>query len=207
MGLVDSALQIGRSALLSYQSALQVGGTNISNAGNPNYTRQTPGLTTMNGPGLAEGMRPGAGVALTSIKRNLDEALENRIRAASGANQSLQAQRRATGMVETLFDPLTGLQVSQQLTNFFNRLSEVQNTPADRAVRDLAVAGAVSLADTLRQTRARLATLGDDLNGEISTMITQANRLTDQVAELNAMVDSNLLPKFGYTSAETAEVE
>ena len=27
----------------------------------------------------------------------------------------------------------------------------------------------------------------------------------DQVAELNAMVDSNLLPKFGYTSPEIAE--
>jgi hypothetical protein len=27
----------------------------------------------------------------------------------------------------------------------------------------------------------------------------------DQVAELNAMVDSNLLPAFGYTSAEVAE--
>lgn len=188
MGLVDSALQIGRSALLSYQSALQVVGTNISNAGSPDYTRQTPGLTPMNGPALPEGMRPGAGVALTSIKRNLDEALENRIRAASGENQSLVAQRRAAGMVETLFDPLTGLQISEKLTNFFNNMSEVQNAPTDNAVRDLAVASALSLADTLRQTRARLSTLGNDLNGEIGAMVAQANRLSEQVAQLNTEI-------------------
>ena len=33
MGLLNSALQIGRSALLSYQGALQTVGSNISSAG------------------------------------------------------------------------------------------------------------------------------------------------------------------------------
>ena len=40
MSLSTSALQIGSSALIAYQQALQITGNNIANAGNPNYSRQ-----------------------------------------------------------------------------------------------------------------------------------------------------------------------
>ncbi|MEE9243808.1 MAG: flagellar hook-associated protein FlgK [Mycobacterium sp.] len=185
MGLIDSALQVGRSALLSYQSALQVIGNNISNAGSADYTRQTPGLTPLVGAVTPEGMRPGAGVALTSLKRNLDEGLENRIRAAIGNNQSLDARRRTLGMVESLFDPLTGLQLQDKLTDFFNTLNEVQNAPADVATRGLTVASAASLAGTLREMRSRLTDLGNDLNEEIGALVTQADGLAERIAQLN----------------------
>lgn len=188
MGLLNSALQIGRSALLSYQSALQIVGNNISNAGSASYTRQTPGLTPINGPAIGEGMRPGAGVALTSLHRNLDEALENRIRMATGEAESDLASQRSMGLVETLFDPLTGLQVQQRLGDFFNSMDQVQNDPTDAAIRGLAIASASSLTDSLRQLRASLVELGDAFNSQIAGTVERANTLTEQVAELNTEI-------------------
>lgn len=188
MGLMTSALQIGRSALMSYQSALQVIGNNISNAGSADYTRQTPGLTPMNGPAIAGGMRPGAGVALTSLHRNLDEALENRIRLAMGEAESNAARRQSMGLVETLFDPLTGLQVQQRLGDFFNSMDQVQNDPSDSAIRELAIASASSLTGSLRQLRSSLAELGDAFNAQIAGSVDRANTLTEQVAELNTEI-------------------
>ena len=44
MGFVNSALQIGRSALATYQSALQVIGNNVSNAGNRVSSRMRVGF-------------------------------------------------------------------------------------------------------------------------------------------------------------------
>ena len=61
MGLLTGALTIGRSAMLAYQSALQVVGNNISNAGSTSYTRQTPILTSTMGVFLPEGFTPGGG--------------------------------------------------------------------------------------------------------------------------------------------------
>src|SRR5688500_18297902 len=84
MSLTTSALQIGKSALLAYQSALQVVGNNISNAGSPSYTRQTPVLSPAAGVMLPEGIMPGSGITLTSLQRNVDNSLENRIRLALG---------------------------------------------------------------------------------------------------------------------------
>jgi len=129
MGLINQALQVGRSALLSYQSALQIVGNNISNAGNPDHTRQTPGLSSINSPPNPEGMRPGSGVALTSLTRNLDESLENRLRDAIGQNQAGLARQQALGSLESLFDPTTGTQIGLQTAEFFNALQDVQNAP------------------------------------------------------------------------------
>lgn len=188
MGLINTALQVGRSALLSYQSALQVIGNNISNAGSPDYTRQTPGLTPINGPAMPEGMRPGAGVALTSLKRHLDEALEGRLRTSIGASESNLAQQRAMGLVETLFDPTTGLQVSERMGDFFNNMSQVQNSPTDVAVRQLAISSGQALSDTLRQMRSSLVELGEGFNDQIGALVETANGLANQIAELNTEI-------------------
>ena len=61
MGLVNSALNIGRSAVTSYQSALSVVGNNIANAANPDYTRQRAVLQPVLGATLPQGVRPGGG--------------------------------------------------------------------------------------------------------------------------------------------------
>ncbi len=188
MGLVNSALNIGRSALLSYQSALQVIGNNVSNAGSPDYTRQTPGLSPLAGTLQSQGMRPGAGVALTSLKRNFDDALENRIRAAIGDTESLAAQRNTLATVESLFDPVTGLPLQDQLNAFFNSMSDVQNSPADPATRDLAINSAATLARTLREMRSRLGDVGNDLNQTIGSIVAQANSLSERIAEGNTEI-------------------
>ena len=85
MGLLNSALQIGRSALLSYQGALQVVGNNISSAAAPGYTRLSPQLDPLQGVPMAGDLQPGAGVAMSAIQRNIDESLEARIRLAIGS--------------------------------------------------------------------------------------------------------------------------
>ncbi len=190
MGLMDSALNIGRSALLGYQNALQVVGNNISNAGSPNYARQTPGLTPLDGPGGVGGMRPGAGVAMTSLKRNLDEALENRVRAAIGNSEEAGTRNQALGLVEGLFDPATGLQLESRLAGFFNAVNDVQNTPADPAIRELVVASGVTLADSLRQMRARLGEFSEQFNDDIESLIVQANELASGIADLNTEIVS-----------------
>ncbi len=185
MGLINSALQVGRSAIFSYQSALQVVGNNIANAGNADYTRQTPGLSAINGTPLTEGMRPGAGVALTSLKRNIDESLENRIRVSIGTANNAVTRQRTVAQVETLYDPITGLDVQGRLNTFFNQLSEVQNAPTDAATRDLAISAGVSLSNTLQTMRRSLSELGQSFNDEINALVEQANAVAGKIAKLN----------------------
>ena len=188
MGLVNGALQIGRSALQTYQSALQVIGNNISNVGNPDYARQTVGLSAIPGTNLSPGMQPGAGVAFTDLKRNLDESLENRIRAAIGDLESAVARQQALGRVEAFFDEVSGKGISTKLTEFFNSFSNVQNDPSDISMRDIALVAGADLASSLVRLRSSLKALGDDFDGQIGTLVTDADQMAGQIAELNAEI-------------------
>lgn len=188
MGLVNTALEIGRSALATYQSALQVIGNNVSNAGNADYTRQSAGLSALHGSPLPQGFQPGAGVALTELKRNLDESLENRLRAAIGDLESAVTSQQSIGRVEAYFDEATGASIATHVTEFFNSFDAVQNDPTDLGMRDIALATGAQLASSLSMLRADLKGLGDDIDGQIAELVTEADRLATQIGELNGEI-------------------
>ena len=188
MGLLNSALHIGRTALLSYQGALQVVGNNISSAGSPDYTRLTPQLDPQQGLSLSRGLQPGAGVALTAIQRNVDAALEDRLRSAIGGQQAALTRQATLTELETQFDDVTGTGVASQLRAFFNSFDELQNSPEDIAVRELAVANAAALAGAVQSHRARLIELGASTDRQIAGLVEQTNELVGQLRDLNERI-------------------
>jgi flagellar hook-associated protein 1 FlgK len=185
MGLLNSALQIGRSALLSYQGALQVVGNNISSAASEDYTRLTPELDPLQGAVLAGHLRPGAGVALTGIQRTLDEALEDRVRLAVGAHESAVVQQAAMARIEVSFDNISGTDVATRLTDFFNNMDELQNRPDDLATRDLTITSGALLAESLHTLRDGLTSVGEDMDGRIADLVAHADDVARRIAELN----------------------
>ncbi|MFQ5592074.1 MAG: hypothetical protein ACE5HE_12985, partial [Phycisphaerae bacterium] len=185
MSLLNSALHIGRSAILSYQSALQVVGSNVSSAASPDYTRLSPNLAPVQGQLGGDGLQPGAGVALDGIQRNIDEALEGRIRLAIGTQTLASRQQESLAQIGTLFDDPAGTGLSAPLSGFFSAFDDLQNRPEDGAVRDLAITRGAQLADALRGVRQGLAALGEDLDQQIADAAKSIDELTQRIADLN----------------------
>jgi flagellar hook-associated protein 1 FlgK len=188
MGLLNSALQIGRSALLSYQGALQVVGNNISSAASPDYTRLSPQLDPMQGNDLTRGLQPGAGVSLTDIRRNLDEALESRLRLAISGEQSPALQQTTLAQVEAFFDDTSGAGVGARLQTFLNSFDDLQNAPEDRATRDLVLSNGSLLAESLRTARQQLIDLGQHADTRIAELVPTINELVADIADLNQRI-------------------
>lgn len=195
MGLLNSALQIGRSGVLSYEAALTAVGNNISGAGNPDYTRVSAELASLQGPTIGRGLQPGAGVALTDIQRNIDESLEARVRLSISAQQSAEARQSFVGQISALLDDTSGSDVGTRLNDFFHNFDQLQNTPEDSAIRDLAIASAQNLAGSLTELRSNLAGIGEDIDGQIADAAKVADGLASDIAELNGQI----------TSAETGQ--
>ncbi|MCH7808339.1 MAG: flagellar hook-associated protein FlgK, partial [Planctomycetes bacterium] len=185
MGLMNASLHIGRTALLSYQSALQTVGSNISSAASPDYTRLTPQLVPLQGPLITGNLQPGAGVALTGIQRNIDEALESRIRDAIGAQESGATQRTSLSQVEAFLDDVDGTGVNSRLRDLFSSFDNLQNTPEDGATRDLVLSAGAQLAESLKALRANFAALGEDLDGQIAGIVGSADELARRIGDLN----------------------
>jgi len=188
MGLMNSALHIGRNALLSYQSALQVVGGNISSAGSPDYTRLTPQLDPLQGVPAGGGLQPGAGVALGGIRRNIDEALENRLRIAVGDVELTSAEQMTLAQAEAFFDDVSGSGVATRLREFFNSFDDLQNSPEDVAARDLVISRGQALAGSLSSLRASMAILGGDLDSQIPSLVAEADDIAGEITELNVRI-------------------
>src|SRR5213075_2708401 len=98
------ALNIGKSALAVQQAALQVTGNNIANAGNADYTRQTPQLLANRDQQIQQGIFIGTGVNLSDISRQIDESLEQRLRGSVSDSESADTLQQWLGRVEATFN-------------------------------------------------------------------------------------------------------
>ncbi|NJL32280.1 MAG: hypothetical protein HC898_12050 [Phycisphaerales bacterium] len=120
MGL-GGALNIGRTALLSYQTAIEVTGNNLANVGSKGYHRQVVTMSPVPDQEIMSGVFVGRGVQLESIRRQVDNALEARLRNGlaneAGANQkaSILAQ------IETIHNELSDKDLSTKLGEFSMR--------------------------------------------------------------------------------------
>lgn len=201
MGLLNSSLQIGRNAILSYQGALQTIGNNVSNAGSADYTRLSPQLDPIQGVVVNGGLQPGAGVALTDIQRNIDEALEGRIRQAIGQQNASASQQVTLAQIEAMFSDINGTDLATRLSAFFHTFDELQNTPEDLAVRDLTITSGVRVADALRGLRSQLETLGRDIDGQVSQIVERADEVASEIAKLNGQITAAEAGRRGQATA------
>lgn len=188
MGLLTNGLGIGRSALLAYQAALQVIGNNISNVGSTSYTRQSPLLKPVAGSGQAAGLSPGGGVMLSALKRNVDDALESRIRYSMSDYQDALAQQQAVGRIESVLNELTDSDLSTALQNFFNAFRSLQNEPHDRATRSVVLTSANTLVSEITRQRSDVLKLRDELNTDIQSATLSANKLIQDIGALNSQI-------------------
>ncbi len=185
---LNGALQIGRSAIVASQTAMQVAGNNMANAATPGYHRRTVQLASARDEIVLQRVFVGTGVELQSIRREIDTALQARFRDATSNEHSALIDQRFLTALETLQNELTDSDLSSLLSDFFNSFSELANNPADHAVRSLVVEQGQSLAR-------RIATLGDDytrttneIDRSLGTSVVAANNLLDRIALLNIQI-------------------
>ncbi len=188
MGLINGSLQIGRSALMAQQSMMQIIGNNISNAGNPDYTRQTGKLAPVHGSRLQEGFDPGAGVRLVGLQRHIDNSIEQRLREAISDNNYDDLTSQVLSRLETLYNEMTQNDVSSGLSEFFNAFSDLQSKPQDVAARSVTVQTAQSLAEQIQTLRYDIVNVYNDLHKKMSDTVDQINRITSQIAQINGQI-------------------
>jgi len=190
MGLVNGALQIGKTALLAYQSALQVTGNNMANAGSSIYTRQTPVLHPVIGGAIPEGFMPGGGVALAELRRNVDESLMNRLRIANSQTTMVGVQQQNIGRIESTMNELSEVDLSTLLQAFFNSFSALQNDPQSLGQRDIVLNAAGSLTSALQRQRSEVLALRDELNSQIQRDTETAAELVENIRDMNVRIVS-----------------
>jgi flagellar hook-associated protein 1 FlgK len=185
---LNGALQIGRSAIVASQAAMQVAGNNMANAATKGFHRRTVHLAGARDEIIVAGAFAGTGVQLQAIRREVDTALQSRFRDAVSQEQQALIDQRFLTALETLQNELTDNDLSSALSDFFNSFSELANNPEDHAVRSLVVEHGLALADRIAGLGAGYQDTLNEIDRTLGTSIISANDLLDRIATLNAQI-------------------
>jgi flagellar hook-associated protein 1 FlgK len=181
MSLLNGTLQIGRSALIAQQAAIQVTSSNIANASDTNYTRQTVELSSTTT----------GSVELTSVEREVDEAVEEQLRSATSDVHYDQTMSDYLSQVETLYNELTDTDISSGLSGLFDAFSSLASNPEDPTVRSTVIQEAKTVADQIQSLRTDLVDLYSQISDDMNDAVSEINDLSSQLAELNNSISSS----------------
>jgi flagellar hook-associated protein 1 FlgK len=187
---LSAALNIGRSAINASSLGIQVTGNNMANAATPGYSRQRGVLTPLGGDGTALGTSIGSGVRLQAIQRQVDEALQSRLRAGTSDAAAANTLRDIYSQVENVLGELNDSDLSSELSSFFKVWSERANQTKSSAS---VVQQGEKLAQFVRRVRSDLADQRTQIDAQLDGGITRANELLTTIAGLNKQIQDSEL--------------
>lgn len=184
MSLTASML-IGRSALTASQLGIQVSGNNIANVATPGYSRQTAFLEPVGSDGPNASLRSGRGVNVRDVRRQIDEALQQRLWNGVSDQTAAAQQLQSLSTLEATLGELTGNDFTTQLTGFFNVWSERANLTKSSAV---VVQQASKISEFLRRMRSDIDGLRSQIDAQLGAGVAQANKLLETVSDLSRRI-------------------
>ena len=185
---LNGTLQVGKSALSTTQAAIQTVGNNIAGASDPNYTRQEVRIEAAPGQKIGRGLVIGTGVDLTSITRQVDEALQGRLRGGIAESEGAKITTQYLEQIEGVIDELGDADLSTQFSKFFAAWGEAASKPADVPLRQNVLAEGEALAQKFREVRGGVDDLARSAGAQMRVLAGEADDLAAQIADVNAEI-------------------
>ncbi len=177
---------IGVSGLRAQQSALNVVGQNITNAGTEGYTRQRVQLISQV-PSSSGGMIQAAGVQVAGVEQVADAYIDQQIRTDSALHAELSAFSERIAQLEgTLFDSEFGIDAGIQ--EFFDAMQNAANEPSDLAMREFVLSSAEALVNRFHSVTDRSWLQARDISGALESASVRVNELSSLLVQVNERI-------------------
>jgi flagellar hook-associated protein 1 FlgK len=170
---------------------------NLENVNTPGYSRQSTNLRSVTGGRTAGGAVLGDGVAVSSINQVRDRFTEAQIpkyAAEQGYSETLAKTLKAV----TVFDPDEPGNIADSLSNYFQHLRELTQSPGDTALRTTVVGAAKNLSLSFNNAWSTLEEHRNAIDDTVKNTMTQINQLAEEMANLNGQirnaVDTGYMP-------------
>jgi len=164
-------------------------GHNVANAGTEGYHRQRVDLR-QSLPEISAWGALGTGVRVDSVQRIEDTFIELAIQREAPVLSRFDAQTGALKQAELVFGEPSDNGITTVLDEFFTGWDDLASNPEDPGAREAVIRQGMSLADAVAASRERLSTQQQAITGEVSHMITEANRLISEMQHLNRSIVS-----------------
>jgi len=188
---INGALSIGQTALAASQASLQVIGNNVANVSNPNYADEVADVSSNADQQLGPGLFVGTGVDLSSVQRQVDEALNSRLNSSISDNQAANVTQQWSGQIQSVFNALGSDSLDSQFNSFMNDWSQLANSPTDSSQRQVVVQDGSALAQQFNNLDSQLGTMQTQIGTQLTDLAANATQLAQQIATLNQQISNS----------------
>ena len=136
MSNIFGILNIGKSALLTEQTAIDITGHNIANVNTDGYSSQSVSLQASL-PVSSQAGELGTGVKAVAVLRDYDCYLESQIQGETSELGRWEAQQYSFQRIEQLFDESSEYGLNQVMTDFWAAWQDLSNNPSGTTERML----------------------------------------------------------------------
>ncbi len=193
-----SIFDIGKTALLTNQTAISVTSHNIANVNNPDYSRQEV-ILGVKAPIKIRGGYLGRGSNVDDIRRSYDKFLTDMLFSQESLLGRSVILKDIISEVEEFFNESNREGLNSVLNNFFNALEDLSINPSDMSKRIVLINRALELVSEFKDMETRLEDILNSVNNEISNAVGKINSISRDIAELNKKI--NQLEADGVSSA------
>ncbi|MGC9453817.1 MAG: flagellar hook-associated protein FlgK [Phycisphaerae bacterium] len=183
-----SNFSIGLTGLEVAQQALDLIGTNISNAGTEGYHRQRPVIAPLELGSM--GSVSYGGARIVDVTRCYNRLLESELLSQQPLMGQVNKELFTLQNIESSLGELDADNLTAGLHKFFNGLRELASKPDSQALQEQAIWAADSVTQQLRNLADFMTRIHQHIQQEASELAGRINNLSTEIAELNADIES-----------------
>lgn len=181
MGNLFAGLTSGNNALSYYRRGIETAGHNIANAGTEGFSRQRVN-TRENAPSSDGNVMVGTGMTTESITRIRNLFLDAQYRAQMPALGYWEARDANIKALEKYTGQLDRSTFRNALDDYWAKLENMHIYPQEASSRETLIESTRKMITQLTQMGARHDAYRSDLNDRLKDMVTEANKLIDDIA-------------------------
>ncbi len=190
MSDINGILSMAGQALITQQQAISVTSHNIANVNTPGYSRQKLIMTSNTWLNSALGPM-GSGVSADAIERIYDRFINGRINNESQQMGRWDAQKNAVESLEMIFNETYGYGLNEAMSEYWNAWQALSNNSAGLTERQMLLTRGQILTSTFNKLDSDLSQSQKDLDISIRGTVTDVNRLSEQLIDLNQKIVSS----------------
>ena len=178
------ALNNALTGLRVNQQSISVLSQNVANVNTSGYSRQIISQSAVNIEGL------GSGVKIDEITRKIDKYLQRSVQTQGSINASTQTIDDFYQRIQALLgQPGAANSIDTFLTNYFNSVQQVAETPETTSLKSNAVSAGAAIAKQLSDLALAVNDLRFEADREISDSVVTINGTLERLYNLNGAIN------------------
>ncbi|MBI1849932.1 MAG: flagellar hook-associated protein FlgK [Planctomycetes bacterium] len=179
---------IGLRALLASQIALDVTGNNVANVDTPGFTRRSIRFAALSPTISGPRIQAGRGVEVSDVRRVVNDFVTARLQSSNSSLGGAEVQRDRLRDIENVLGAGGDSDLGTSLDSLFSSLSALTAEPDSSERRSSALSSAEAVVREFRRLSSDLAGVDADVGSQLASSISEVNRISSTIANLNVRI-------------------